>query len=289
MRRIAIATDFSTRSDRALRRATLLARAASADLVILHVVDDDQAPPMVRVAQREASALLDDLAATARDVDGVECSTRVLLGEPFQAISRAAEELSIDLLVMGPHRRQALRDVFLGTTVERTIREVHRPLVMANGVPAGDYRRMVIATDMSTGSATALKAVAQLGMFDRIQAVALHVFDLSPQITRASLDEVEQQAYVADAEERAGTALAAFVRKQQVGRVQTMVTRLDQTVSHTILAFAKKQNADLLVLGTNGRSGVGRLILGSVSEDVLRDAELDVLVVPPEAAQAAHD
>jgi len=71
MERILVSTDFSTRSDRALRRGSLLARQSSAELVIVHVVDDDQPRRLVEVAQVEATVYLHELARTMRELDGI--------------------------------------------------------------------------------------------------------------------------------------------------------------------------------------------------------------------------
>ena len=62
LERILVATDFSTRSDRALRRGVLLARQASAGLVVAHIVDDDQPHGLVQAERQESTALLHDLA-----------------------------------------------------------------------------------------------------------------------------------------------------------------------------------------------------------------------------------
>ena len=72
MKKIMVATDFSERSDRALRRATLLARQFDAAILLVHVVDDDQPRRIVDAEGDEASTLLRQMAATLRDVDGRE-------------------------------------------------------------------------------------------------------------------------------------------------------------------------------------------------------------------------
>src|SRR5690606_38642304 len=131
-RRIMVATDFSTRSDRALRRATLLAREMPTRLLLVHVIDDDQPARLAEASHREASILLMKLAGTVQDADGLACEARVVLGEPFQGLSDAAEEFEADLMIMGAYRRQILREIFMGTTIERTIRRSRRPILMAN-------------------------------------------------------------------------------------------------------------------------------------------------------------
>ncbi|MBW8319646.1 MAG: universal stress protein, partial [Rhizobium sp.] len=132
-----VATDFSERSDRALRRATLLARQTGASITLVTAVDEDKPRRLVDEEKREAEALLREMSATVRNVDGVPCEARVVLAEPSQAIVQTASESRPDLLVIGPHRRQLFRDIFVGTTAERTIRNAPCPVLMVNATPAG--------------------------------------------------------------------------------------------------------------------------------------------------------
>lgn len=99
MKTILVATDFSARSDRALRRATLLARQSGATLSLIHVVDDDQARRIIDSERSAATELLSEQAATLTKIDGVPCDARVIVADPFAGIIRAAEESAPDLLV----------------------------------------------------------------------------------------------------------------------------------------------------------------------------------------------
>ena len=137
MKRIMFATDFSERSDRALRRAVILARAHDAVLEIVHVVDDDRPRRIVDHEVNDARQLLGELARSLKDLDGVSCRTQIVQDDPFAGIVKAVAKAMPDLLVVGPHRRQILRDAFVGTTAERTIRTASCPVLMVNGPPVG--------------------------------------------------------------------------------------------------------------------------------------------------------
>ena len=137
MRGIMFATDFSERSDRALRRAVILARAHDAVLEIVHVVDDDRPRRIVDHEVSDARQLLGELARSLKDLDGISCSTRIVQEDPFAGIVKAVAKAAPDLLVIGPHRRQILRAAFVGTTAERTIRTASCPVLMVNGPPVG--------------------------------------------------------------------------------------------------------------------------------------------------------
>ncbi|WP_052117926.1 universal stress protein [Novosphingobium pentaromativorans] len=285
MQRIALATDFSTRSDRALRRSILLARQFSAEIVLVHAVDDDQPPRLVAAEQGAADVLLSELAATLRSVDGVDCETRVVLGEPFQAIAEAAERVNSDILVMGPHRRQALRDVFIGTTVERTIRESRRPVIMANALPAGRYDRVLIATDLSECSERALMEAGRLGLLDCVETLVFHAYDAPARsmMGRAAMTADELNDYIADEEDRAGNELSEFLQRVDLLPSQRFIELIEAPVYEMVRECVRKQKVDLIVMGTHGRTGASKFFLGSVAEEVLRYSDVDVLIVPSDS------
>lgn len=164
MPKILLATDFSERSDRALRRATLLAREISASLFLVHVVDDDRPRWIVERERKGAERLLAELARTVQDVDRLTCEASVVLSDPFDGIVQETKNKAPDLLVIGSHRRRLLRDVFVGTTAERTIRSVDCPVLMVNAPPVARYRRVLHATDLSDNSRAAVRGLAGLAI-----------------------------------------------------------------------------------------------------------------------------
>jgi nucleotide-binding universal stress UspA family protein len=66
-------------------------------------------------------------------------------------------------VVMGEHRKRLLRDVFVGTTIERVMRIGHRPVLMASGPAEWTYRRVLAAVDTSESAAYALRTAQRLG------------------------------------------------------------------------------------------------------------------------------
>lgn len=286
MKTIMLATDFSERSDRALRRATLLARQFGASLSIVHVVDDDQPRRVVDSERDVAAALLRELQSTVRNVDGIPCESRVVAADPFVGICRAVEEGAPDLLVIGPHRRQALRDVFVGTTAERTIRSASRPVLMVNAPPVGPYGHVMLATDLSEGSERAAKACIDLDIARGARTTMLHVFD-APAIHLAmshTAPAEERQAYLEDAREEASRKLSAFLKAVDWRSTRPVVRQAMNSPAADVLTAAREASADLVVVGTHGRTGLAKSLLGSVAEAVLRRADRDVLAVPPAAA-----
>lgn len=282
MKRILVATDFSQRSDRAIRRAQLLANEFDAQVRLVHVVDDDQATKIM-LAERAASiTLLQELSDALVDVDGIDCDFRVVIGRPFLGIKQAAQEFEADLIVVGSHRRQVLWDILIGTTVERTIRNSDRPILMVSAVPSGPYRHALAGTDLSAYSEATFRTAKSLELLQRLSMFLVHVFNVtgSKLMSRASLDECEKESYVAVEREHARDEIQSFIDKIGAERMLPLVEPSIVNVAETISTTAQEHSADLLVMGTSGRSAIGRALMGSVTEEVLRSAQCDVLVIP---------
>lgn len=283
MKTIMVATDFSERSDRALRRATLLARQFDASMTLIHVVDDDQPAGIVESEHAAAARLLHTLSETLRDVDGVRCDTRLIHAAPFVGIDQASRDCAPDLLVIGSHRRQLLRDLFLGTTAERTIHSVSCPVLMVNAPPAGAYRHVMLTTDLSTRSRSTIERFASLKMSGPTRTAVLHVFD-APALglaTRRAIPKHERDHYVAAVREEASLQLSGFLAGCDLTLAELMVRQNTDGASNEILAAAGDAAVDLVVIGTQGKSGLAKWLIGSVAQDVLRRAPMDVLAIPP--------
>lgn len=282
MKHILVATDFSARSDRALRRAVLTARTIEAELTLVHVVDDDQPNYLIERQKSAATELLEQMTATLADVDKVPSRMIVTTGDAFDGILRIAAGINPDLIIVGPHRRQFL-DTFIGTTAERTIQRSRHPILMANAVPSGSYSRSLLATDLTDASRCAIISADRLGILRGVETVALHLFD-APAIgmmKRAMEAPDAISHYVSGEEERGKSELMSFLEECGLGGARLKLGPMQGSVAAAIRACADEQEVDLIVLGTSQRTGIERFLLGSIAQAVLLDAAQDVLVVPP--------
>src|SRR5690606_34186849 len=103
-------------------------------------------------------------------------------------------------------------------TAERTIRTADRPVLMANGVPTGFYRRVLAASDLSAYSETTIRNAESLGLLDRLNVSLLHVFSApgTALMTRASLSDDEIQSYIAGERRRAKEEVTSFMDRIKV-------------------------------------------------------------------------
>jgi nucleotide-binding universal stress UspA family protein len=282
MKRVMLATDFSERSDRALRRAALLARAHGAVLDLVHVVDDDRPRRIVEHEAVDARMLLRELSQSLQTEDGIVCETAILFGDPFDGIVKATRERPPDMLVIGPHRRQILRDAFVGTTAERTIRFVDCPVLMVNGPPVGAYRHVMLTSDLTESARGAMIRYFALTLNRQARHSILHVFDVLPlhMGMAGMLPKEDKDFYVAEQASEARRNLSKFVSGLDGPRVELVVRYLATNTATEIRKAAEEIRANLIVLSAQGKGALERMVLGSVTQQVLQYATVDVLVIP---------
>ncbi|WP_262297857.1 universal stress protein [Microvirga sesbaniae] len=281
---ILAATDFSTRSQRAVRRAGLLARDCGAELTLVHVVDDDQPPDLVALETREAERILGEQIAAVAELRGLPSRPLVVAGDPFDGILRAAASTGADLIVMGAHRKQLLRDILVGTTIERVIRTGPHPVLMVNGEVEWPYRTALAPVDLSEPSVNAIRTGMALGLPGGARLALIHAFMplAKGQMFYAGLDSDTIDRYVADERVRAARELAEFLEANGLDDHEKPVRMVEEGAPFQVISAAVEQvKPEVLIIGTHGRSGIAKALLGSVTEEVLRSLDVDILAVPP--------
>ncbi|MGE3745771.1 MAG: universal stress protein, partial [Sphingomonadaceae bacterium] len=98
-------------------------------------------------------------------------------------------------------------------------------------------------------------------------------------------DEIEDYVFVKRTD--ANTAMKEFLSSVDIRAHRTKVQLVEMSVPESIRSAVRKDRPDLLVIGTHGRSGLEKYFLGSIAEEILRTAEIDVLIVPPSSAARA--
>jgi nucleotide-binding universal stress UspA family protein len=283
MKRILVATDLSARSERAVERAALLARASGSELTLVHVVDDDQPRRIVDLEIAEAGGFLRRQVEVLAALRGLDCRPEIATGEPFDAILRTAAAVAADLIVMGTHRKRLLRDVFIGTTIERVVRTGPYPVLMVNSPAELPYRTIMAPVDMSEASAHALKTADTLGLLRDATVTIAHAFAAlaKGQMYVAAVPVARIREYVADEQRNVEKEVVAFLGANGFRDPGWSHHVREGGPLEVIPAAIDLMRPDLIVIGTHGRSTVARALVGSVAESLLRTVETDVLAVPP--------
>jgi nucleotide-binding universal stress UspA family protein len=284
------ATDLSEDADLAAVAASDLARLFGSRLVFVHAVPYpapaqvlfphliqgtmDRLMAVSRVASETVTARVQGL--TGRPAE--EIDVRVDVGAPEEVIVDLAEETHADILVIGLLGSDS-KGPGPGATAVRIARHAHCPvLIVRKGPQKGP---VLAATDLSDPAQGALSMAALLSSTSGEPMVALHVVDYSPVVVVPEafgpgipipVSEEEHKAILKAAGEKLIEALTNFdIRADRLVEEGIPADR--------IVAVAEQIEASLVVLGTAGGGGLKRMLLGSVAEDVLRQAPCSVLLV----------
>jgi nucleotide-binding universal stress UspA family protein len=294
-----VAADFSNRSRDAFRVAVSLAEEARTRLHVLHVVE--HAPVVEQaVALGEGGAVIPLPAAGTAHHDALKERLReayvpgrpvdieylVRDGAAAEQILAAAAELGADLIVVGSHGRTGLSRVLAGSVSEAVLRRATCPVLALHAAPerppASDEPRVILhPTDFSDRSADAFRVARALA---RDHGARLFLFYAVPVEY-----PVEGGLYI-PADPRTYLEPLAALKEQADGPdmkhpVETRCVKGNP--ADEIVRLAEEIGSDLIVMGTHGRTGLSRLLMGSVAEAVLRRAACPTLIVKAPAIEPA--
>jgi nucleotide-binding universal stress UspA family protein len=209
----------------------------------------------------------------------VDVFPRLVAGTPFVEIVRTGQHGRNELIVIGRHGERAFRELLLGSTAERVIRKGNTSILVVASRPGAPYERPLVAVDCSDTSRRAVELTWRLAD-PKVQALmVVHAYHAISERTFQDVglsgDVVLQ--YQRDAKQQAQAAVEEFLTGFEVALPAHMLLR-EGDARQVILDVAVQHDADLLALGTHGRSGLAHVLLGSVAEAVIRAASCDVLV-----------
>lgn len=303
--KILVPTDHSVYARPAMSLAATWATALNGALELLHVVDvrmlaemplPDKVDP-----QKERETLLaqaHDALTQAQAEHGVRLPVHLhtRAGLPWEEINHAANMLNTDLTVMTTHGRSGLSHMFMGSVAERVLRSTLNPLLtLRTGTDPESLEqarthteklpnRLLVAADLSHGTLRVLQLASKLADRFDAEVTLVHIMDMSYTslaLLNAKPDEDNlQQRLIQTAAETLRTYLQANSDTLST-RIQhaPLMLRMGEAAVE-LLNAADETNADLVILGRHTYSGLRRLLMGSTAEQVVRAADVPVLVVP---------
>ena len=281
MRRIIAATDFSERAQTAQTKAIAIAKQLNAHLTLLHAINQSFFGRIFAGDTRQLA--IDSTKAKLRavlDENAVSGGVCVEMGEASEVIITAANELHADLLIFGDHGEFDLLDFFLGATARRTVEHSLLPLLVIKSERQEKYKRILLSTDFSHHSKEALNCALEL--FPDAHFVLFNAY-LAPNNVYANLYGVAShdistmfETLRAEASEKLSEFAAEFdIPAERL----TLSLRACATPSDGILEMIKSENADLLVMGTKGMGSFMPMMVGSVTDSLLRRSPIDMLIL----------
>jgi nucleotide-binding universal stress UspA family protein len=294
-KKLLIPVDDSSCSSYAAKVGLDLARRLNAAVLITHVVEELPAiyrgTDWAEALLEQGARVLDPWRTQGEELKtGLETSL-VTSKDIATGIVKTAQANACDLIVMGTHGRKGLAHAFLGSVAERVTRLAALPVLLVRELKgheatATPWQRILVAVDGSDASRKALTYADRLAKASNAELHLLHVIpDLPPPLVdpigvgsvaasltyENTLKHLEQEARivmeVSRAELDTQTTVFHTARAQREG------------IAEVITGYAKEQGCSLIVMGTHGRTGFDRLLLGSVAEGVAHTTPVPLLLI----------
>lgn len=285
-KRLLCASDLTPRSDRAVRRAAILARQMNADVLFVHVVSDQQPERVMQLKANRARVRLMVQAERAMAHSPESVRVEIHLGKPLRVIAAIAKQCDADMIVLAaPVARRY--EKFMGTTAERILRSVSCPVLFVNSEPVAEYSQVAVATDLSKTSVRAAQAVARMGILNGAYSWFVHAFD--PPLHGMTADD-ETAAKRLETYKRQWSALVHAQLTPDLEDAGFDLSRVSISAEparplDAIEHIIEKVHPELLVIGTSRWFMLKRMLLSSVAHQVLSRVSCDILAVPALAAQ----
>ncbi|RMH11200.1 MAG: universal stress protein [Gemmatimonadetes bacterium] len=227
---------------------------------------------------------------------GLQVDGSVLAGSVPEALERLVEEHDVDLVVMATHGRGPLSRAWLGSTADAFVRHTKAPVLLVR--PESEdvevdlaarptIRHILVPLDGSREAEAVLEWARALAAVDGGRITLLRVFPYPEEFASAYLPHTVQinTELLDEGRQRAREYIEAEVAKlrDQGYEVDGDVV-VDSSPAQGIVHWAGEHPVDVIAMATHGRGGVSRLLLGSVTDKVLRSAHIPVLAFRPPAA-----
>ncbi|MCX5874504.1 MAG: universal stress protein [Deltaproteobacteria bacterium] len=278
-KRILVAIDGSSSSLHALRQAFPLARAEKGAIQVIAV-----APPytgelsLVGVREHVNDLIVApyqkalDEALKISESYGVLIRTILEIGEPPETIVDTAEDLDCDLIVVGVRGSNPVKTVLMGSIAARVIGFSHIDVL---AVPRGaeiDLNAILLAVDGSWSSERATSIAFELQKSYGLRLSALSVADIPSQLYGLDAKVAEQML------RQAREVLDPVRTKSEAQGIPVELLLREGDAAEVINQTAKQKSAGMIIIGSHGRTGLKRLLMGSVAERVIGHALCPVLV-----------
>jgi nucleotide-binding universal stress UspA family protein len=289
LKRILIGSSLAAESDHVVETALKLAKGSGAAAHLVYAYNEPagyagmpsellgEEVLWMESERKLLEAQLREQAARTGLADVTGAPPLVHAGAPHRVLLDLADSFSVDLIVIGAADAGRRWPTF-GSTADRVIRKATCPVLVVRPASVFPPVRVLAPVDLSPASAGALRSGLDLLAQAGAPAAAEILFVLNPIERDGSIQFTPEQVA-----RFAGEELHRFVDTQLPASATVLERRVRTGYPREeILAEINDAPTDLVLLGTHGRSGLERLLIGSVAADVLREAPCSVLVVPPE-------
>ena len=293
LKRIIVGYDLAAGGETALKSAVVLANRCRAALRLVHVVEPLDSYQRIshpltspytleEIAQRTGIKL--EALVASPELARLQVEYEVRKGKPFVELIIAGRAWLADLIVVGGASQK--EQPFLGSTSERIVRKALVPVMVAKKPLIPEAKTFLVPTDFSSGAREAAEEALMIAECFRGRVVFFHVLDLHPSYTTVYAHELGVSLPIPPLlPEEIEPDWEAFLSGLPLDKVEWEKSAEEGQAAAAIVHQAKHVKADMIVMGTHGRSALQHMLLGSVAEKVVRTAPCPILTIRPEAFQ----
>ena len=285
-KRTVVPTDFSQTAQTALELGQRVADDYHGRLDVVNVVDST----VYAYAGYPFTTLSKELVAGAEEqlnklkIEAADVGRYVLSGHPAREVVDHADRHNADLIVIGTHGGGVVSRFFLGSVADRVLHESSCPVIVTKA-PKGEvkhkkkkgktFQRILYPTDFSATSKMALERAVNLTEDYDAELFVLHVVDDTIISTHV---EQERKIILRDLRAHALEEMRTELPADLLENFATIGAVKRGDPGKAIAAYAESHRCDLIVMGSHGRTGVKRALLGSVADRVVRRANCPVFI-----------
>lgn len=295
LKNIVVGVDFSYFSGCALKQAVRIAGWNQAKMHAVHVVDTSMVNHLKEflgckralIGSQDAiekirNSAQTQLEETVGKVEEVSFSADAITGTPFVELLRRVRDKSADLLVLGSNgSSDPLKGA--GVLATKCVRKAATKVLLVRADHSGPFKKVIACVDFSESSHRVVEQAIRVAQQDGASLILLHV--CSPPWKGADYvaqpSPEDEQHHSDSLSERMQIALEPFESEIHALQVETNVVE-NVRESDGIVQFIGDSAADLVVVGTRGRTGIRAILLGTVAEHIVRESPCSVLAVKPD-------
>ncbi|MDZ4286309.1 MAG: universal stress protein [Prosthecobacter sp.] len=288
------AIDFTPSCRNALREAARIASIGGGKVVAIHVMEEALMNELKKTLSASQASVRAEWENRLRQfVEGSDLAgmafveTEVRIGHPFMELAEACRVHRADLLVMGvkgekdaPHR--------VGVIAAKCVRKAPADVLLVSDGTHGPFKHLVTCVDFSDNSAKAVRFALQLAKQDGASLDCVNVYQSALALSLDYGGLAAPMPIGADAEtmERCQRELEAFVKPligSDYASVPVTLRVMERVnIREAIVDHVNERQADLVVLGTRGKTGLRELLIGTTAEKVVANAPCSILAVKPD-------
>lgn len=269
MKTIIVPVDFSEQSEYALKVATSIAIEKNSEIIALHMLElseamisssegvhVNQAVFFIKLAEKQFETFLDK-----PYLKNVKVTPIIKHYKVFSEVNDIAEKHNANLIVMGSHGTDGLKEIFIGSNAEKMVRNANIPvLVIKEDLPDFKIQNIVFACSFKEENIMAYEKAAAFAK--SLSAKLELVYINTPGDNFLSTEDAYKR-------------ITKFLDKTKLGQVVEIYN--DYTVERGILNYSDNMNADLIAIPTHGRRGLSHFFMGSIGEDIANHSKIPVV------------